>query len=126
VYTGEWVYGGIRYCHNDISFICEGEGYEEIRVKTNTVGEYTGLKDRNGVKIFEGDIVRLKHYDEPPYQNVLYENVVVVWDEFECAWSIKREDKIVKEWPVFAYFLDCVYGEVIGNIHDNPELLEAK
>ena len=93
-----------------------------------TVGQYTGLTDKNGKKIFEGDVVKTQPFSNRPYskkakfkqhigvvENKIYRNYVSEWfvriDDYEgfacCSWSA---------------FYDC---EVIGNIHDNPELLKG-
>lgn len=115
--NGEWVYGvptkdgrGEMVMVENI-FECEEyncRGANCLYVDENTVGQYTGLKDKNGTKIFEGDIVLLKG-DEEPYQ--------VAFDEscFQVYGSI-------------CYVMDNFYDhdiEVIGNIYDNPELLEG-
>ena len=81
-----------------------------------TVGQFTGLYDRNGVKIFEGDILSA-HLDE---DNPDYETVVqVIWEEY--GWRTMEENGLSdplddEDAEIFA---------IIGNIHDNPELLKG-
>lgn len=77
----------------------------------DTIGQYTGLKDRNGVKIFEGDIVDVN-------------NAFVsgrFWVEYGMSGAF-----IVKDKDDRRYFLGGCNCTVIGNIHDNPELLEGE
>ena len=68
--------------------------------------QYTGLKDKNGKEIFDGDIVDINGC----------KNRVVEWDEDWCGFYLSRELN-----PV-GYFLSEEY-EIIGNIYENPELL---
>lgn len=110
--NGEWVYGNlVRGCSKKYAYIVEFGNEELCRnyvdVHPETVGQYTGLKDKNGTKIFESDIVLLKGYDEP-YQVVFDESCFLVYSD-----SVR-------------YAMDNFYDyeiEVIGNIYDNPELL---
>lgn len=86
------------------------------QVHTKTVGQYTGLTDKNGRKIFEGDIL---HGFMPDY-TVEPERVgVVKWGDW--GWLVCFNKP---EWKVPRVGLGCFSGEIIGNIHDNPELLE--
>ena len=100
-----------------------------IEVIPETVGQYTGLTDKNGKKIFEGDIVRT-HYANAP-KAVFVETVVFDSGKF-CATSTNEGCKTTAAlWdgvPRLAIdksvYMDEV--EIIGNIHDNPELLEVE
>lgn len=87
-----------------------------------TIGQYTGLKDRNGKKIFEGDIV--KHWIGSFGSETLCDTGRVYWDANFCGWR-RTTDGIFHSQIVDTYKMspECDY-EAIGNIHDNPELLE--
>jgi hypothetical protein len=107
--TGEWVYGAF------IPFSEEPKiqtHVDAVEIDPNTVGQYTGLKDRNGVKIFEGDIADLgpggNGGDNGRYSPV------------ECVDGVFR----AFGYPISAYVYDpgVVEFEAAGNIHDNPEL----
>ena len=108
--NGDWVYGLITKLYDD-NYPAEmrnTNGVSGIDVDYKTIGEYTGLKDKNGKRIFEGDIVLLKS-DEEPYQVEFDEYCFQVYSHSVC------------------YVMDNFYDhdiEVIGNIHDNPELLK--
>ena len=78
-------------------------------IDLNTVGQYTGLKDKNGKEIYEGDVVSWWDNDGEKRINI------VGWS-FDGAW------KLFDSW----YLFECPIStmKVIGNIYDNPELLE--
>lgn len=123
--NGEWVEGSFvkAECLNGISFdyvIIEvqatGKGYN---IDENTLCQYTGLTDKNGNKIWENDIVE---EDWGTYKGAvhfgLFENQVLKNMGFNIHWfmaSSYRQD--------LPYWTDKI--EVIGNIFDNPELLEG-
>lgn len=76
--------------------------------------QYTGLKDANGVKIFEGDIVFFE-FDEDGSAGV------IEWSEYGY-WKALIKHKNYDESEILA---EMIEGKVIGNIHENPELLGA-
>ena len=122
--TGEWVEGflGIEvlddYVIQQFSFdeYFASECIDQYSVKLETVGQYTGLTDKNGKKIFEGDILEGDLEDSlDPGAKWRSE---IIWGKF--GWNCK-DNKI--SLPMDEY--DIREGEVIGNIHDNPELLKG-
>ena len=85
-----------------------------FRVDPETVGQFTGLFDKNGKKIFEGDII--EHHAQG---NIIVNRGVVVWDASEGRFAYQLRTML----PGF-YMHNPETVEVIGNIHDNPELLQ--
>lgn len=103
--------------------ICCNECYD---VYPETVGQYTGLTDKNGVKIFEGDIVK-------EYKSKDKVKGVVKFGEYQSGINKYADDLgFYVEWTTenflireLGYWCRKNMLEVIGNIHDNPELLEG-
>ena len=99
-------------------------GFDHYHVIPETVGQYTGLTDKNGKKIFEGDIVLFE--DESP-SNYEYHDCT----EMRCG-AIEYGDNCFYITDRIAVEMeDLIYDgkldvEVIGNIHDNPELLQGE
>lgn len=137
---GEWEYGGVVIYEKDAFIITKEDFSWSIMgdrgdydgcitpVLPETVGQYTGLTDKNGKKIFEGDILKIARVSDsigsyyfPPL--VYPVNVVVRWDMCAWTWETLCKDKRYIHFPDAWCHYEC---EVIGNIHDNPELLEVK
>lgn len=118
--SSEWVYGNfVRGCVDDFAYIVEFGNKELCRnyveVIPETVGQYTGLTDKNGKKIFDGDIVKgLFVFGE------ISSVVIFKYGSFGIEWNI---DEIKVLDPFLG--LRNIECEVIGNIHDNPELLKG-
>lgn len=120
----QWVHGS--FCTDAIEQfrgLCGVDGFIRLYDKANgkmqmhevdreTVGQFTGLTDKNGTKVFEGDIVKNGDY-----------LMLVVWYDFHASFMLAfSADGNYYE----AISNSHIYLEVVGNIHDNPELLEAE
>lgn len=124
--NGEWVEGyyspvNIPITGNMGHFINVG-GYRAVEIDPETVSQFTGLTDENGVKIFEGDIIKWKYLcnDHLVYQ-VVYEKGTA---GFVTRRNFNNRDGI-DCYSDSVFDDDGDMSEVIGNIHDNPELLEV-
>lgn len=126
--NGEWVYGSLfvgfqksYICPEAIAMynfdgaLCLG-GF--VEVYPETVGQYTGMKDKNGKRIFEGDILRWTGEDGETGK------VIVIFAGgsylLKCVEVLDAPADLFDEFDRGGQTL-----EVIGNIHDNPELLEG-
>lgn len=143
--NGEWAYGlPYKAKYGCISSIVNDDE-ERFLIFPKTVGQYTGLKDKNGNNIFEGDIVRQQTFYKLPlkydnekerkdHKKYLIKKCGAIFDSEETyhndyIWEVKFENARFYpfaddnfEWGNFNW--DTPF-EVIGNIHDNPELLEV-
>lgn len=128
--NGEWVFGAfcgrsskspfgeMQENPNIIKYDDPFDGYW-FDVISSTVGQYTGLTDKKGVKIFEGDIVRTKEYGKDAH-GLNH----VGFDTFQIrhyGYAVYLENSKRKFMLTPSTAQTC---EIIGNVHDNPELLE--
>lgn len=113
---GHWIYGmpsyDLKYIFNDSNY----DSYDQFEIIPETVGQFTGLTDKNGVKIFEGDVVRAT----PNYTYVIrWENGAFY--AYHTTIKVNGQPYI---WGLVSRFNElCMEIEVIGSIHDNPELI---
>ena len=121
--NGEWVFGSLLAWRDGDTDICchnsdnNGE-MDKVIVRPETVGQFTGLTDKNGKKIFEGDILRFS-YTGKNHGVEGTEAVVFKSGKFGVEWGWH------KELVALDGFANTTI-EVIGNIHDNPDLLEVE
>ena len=100
--NGEWILESETYIKDGDGVWLSDENCNVVKVYPDTVGEFTGLLDKNGARVFEGDIINYKSM-----------NLQVRWDNEKAGFFIGKD----KYWMMN----DCEL-EVVGNIFDNPEL----
>lgn len=111
-----WLYGyylvncGEHFIAPD-DFVNTLMSYEDYVVDADTVGQYTGLKDANGVKIFEGDIVESFGYQHIIRYNDKEASFVAAFRDIQCS--------ISQHW------IDEFKKVVVGNVHENKELIKT-
>lgn len=127
--NGEWVYGDLIKRSNRIciwiDFERGGIEYGLNKVDPETVGQYTGLKDKDGKEIYEGDVVRhtLNVGDNAYDGNKSKVRIsYVVWQNFRAVFAIQMNPFANND--LWKYCQNGGDATIIGNIHDNPELTQ--
>lgn len=122
--NGYWVYGDLSHHRDGRVFIrcwerleCD-PAYNAYEINPETVGQFTGLTDKNGVKIFEGDIVVCRKEICGNWIDCCVEIGFV--EMKHGAFGLHRKQGYYRP---FKDWLEDYEYEVIGNIHDNPELI---
>lgn len=106
---------------NVVASVARGGGCLWYLIDPATIGQYTGLTDKNGKKIFEGDIVHiLGNQTSENWKCVNYNALIAFLDGGFCALDGTVEDHGFRRYALARMDFDL---KVIGNCHDNPELL---
>lgn len=135
VESSKWLYGShFTYSGEDYIIpqnLLDIKDYEAYQADQNTIGQFTGLRDKNGRKIYEGDVVRRK---DSAYG--MADTGVVKFDCSLGAFVFESENRGRTYRAVFRkhfsdndgkYTIEGTYSyELLGNIYDNPELLDKK
>lgn len=142
--NGEWIEGFYAHSGEKKYILIDNDiavGYLAMKeVNPDTIGQYTGLTDKNGKKIFEGDILHFKAYrggdfacpiGTDIYYRVLFGHCNPDMDtlsEYVGFWALGKnydEDDLYEDGNSINYLVDSHGAYVIGNIYDNPELLRS-
>lgn len=120
---GNWCFGDLIQSNNDHNvWIHAPKINHTYKVDPATVGQYTGLLDSNGQEIYEGDIVKATLKEPSFVKRFRLQNELVGEMFFDNAWWMKERETVnlIPPWRLRYYDLT-----VIGNVHDNHDLLEV-
>ena len=113
--SAKWFYGDLMHDGGESCAMYFHEDGSDMQVDPDTVGQFTGMGDCDGKEIYEGDILENSHGTRAE----------VVWNQ--GCWCMDFHDFDLSFDRVCLYdFLTSDHVQIIGNIHDNPELMQNK
>lgn len=143
-YNGEWIYDSETYIRDGDGIWLSDDDLNVVQVQEDTVGQYTGMKDEYGRKIFEGDIVEFYFYNKTKHNHngALIKTMLIEWfagsfymTELFRNYRLEEGSEIITE-KIYTYRSSqthgvykshcCYYAKLVGNKFDNPELLEGE
>lgn len=116
--NGEWEIGDLVHVKGGALILPIGKGWDQHRVAPDTVGQFTGLHDANGKEIYESDVI-LEDKDLSMLEIVFRDGIF-----FASIGATHGENPYMN--CALRVILDRRKTHVIGNIHDNPELLKTE
>lgn len=123
--NGKWKYGDLVHTTKDTLILPTNEGWNQYAVDPATVGQYTGLKGKNGKDVYEGDIFK---DSSGVLRTVFRVPGGLAFEDNPVAFGYDHRSPLYPYSPLAesqneAWISQCC--EVIGNVHDNPELLKG-
>lgn len=130
MHSNKWLYGYLVKSVDDNKYYITVSTDQFYQVKKETIGQYTGLKDKNGKKIFEGDIIRLdddyrksiSSCDAKTEEELVRKDCLVGFKD--GSFMFCRNRYVIDDFDSYLW-ISNKYCEVIGNIYENKELLEG-
>lgn len=122
--NGKWVIGDLVLIKGGALILPIGKGWDQHRVDAETVGQFTGLKDKDGRDIYEGDIIEcadsrgepIRHFVEFCKERGYYAQYLAVHSPLPAY----------EAGPIYQDYIDKLGKYVVGNVFDNPELLKTE
>lgn len=119
-FLGRWHYGYLHLATGSSSLMIQVDSFDSFGVLPETVGQFTGLLDKNGKEIYEGDIIR--SYDSK--NNPIIHSIS--WDNKKACYVATMLQYPLLGGSIDKGWIDEFEKEVIGNVFDNPELFKTE